>query len=473
MNKTTLYCVFAPALAVLSIMHQLSAADNTDKARHTIIAVSGEPAPSGGNYISFSFGNVTFNARQAVAFDAFLTGPPVTSAAFVRDGRTTSAVAFGVNPNPAGPSFGSVSDPFVTANGSVLFTAGAADIFRGDGKTIAPVVKAGDPAPGGGMVSVLGLHVVNDDGAVAYFAGVSGAAANQAIFRTDGTRTVTIARDDVAPPTGGRFTALENFDINKSGQVTFNAEMTGGTADHGVFRGEGDVLTPLFVTNQAAPGGGTIDDCGDPKINIHGQVMAICSLTSTASSKGVFIGDGRDAVAIALLGHSAPKGGNYAVFTSSPRLNDHGEVVFQALLTNGGSGMFRGDGKRTTTIALSGTNAPGTTGTFQSFGEIFTLGNDSRVVFAARLATGEGGVDSTNNVGIWIGSSDEDLRLLARAGDVIGGRVLTALPLEGSSAAGHALQMNENSILWRGSFGSAKAVIVTDTSGESGTGKED
>ena len=68
------------------------------------------------------------------------------------------------------------------------------------GKAIVPLVRIGDPAPGGGAVMLLGNHVVNDGGAVTYFAGVSGAAATQAIFRTDGTRTTTIARDDIAPP---------------------------------------------------------------------------------------------------------------------------------------------------------------------------------------------------------------------------------------------------------------------------------
>jgi hypothetical protein len=82
------------------------------------------------------------------------------------------------------------------------------------------------------------------------------------------------------------------------------------------------------------------------------------------------------------------------------------------------------------------------------------------------LAIGVGGVDSSNNIGIWVGTSDEDLQLLVRTGEVIGGNVLTDLPFAGFSAGGHPLDMNENSLLWRGNFGTAKAIIVSRIPGD-------
>ena len=248
--------------------------------------------------------------------------------------------------------------------------------------------------------------------------------------------------------------------------------MTGGSADHGVFRGEGSNLTAVFVTNQAAPGGGNIDDCGAVEINAHGQVMAECSLKNTTSPTGVFVGDGMRAVAIALIGNQAPTGGNYDLIPIT-RLNDRGEVAFKSRLTNGASGIFRGDGNRTTMLAISGMNAPGTAGTFDSFGDLFEIGNDGRVVFTAKLATGPGGVDSSNNTGMWIGTSEKDLRLLVRTGDIIGGKVLTALPFDGSNAGGHPLQMNENSVLWRGGFGLAKGVFVSEIPGDDDAGHQE
>jgi hypothetical protein len=485
MKKATLFGCFlvltlgANAQTKISVgpIATLSAGAAGRKVRHTIIAASGGAAPAGGNYSTFSFLNATLNARHAVAFDAVVSGPPPTTGVFVGDGKTTSTVALGVNPDPDAPSFGAVSNPFITSDGEVVFDVQFSDVFRSDGKTIVPLVRIGDSAPGGGTVtSLLGERAVNDHGAIAYVASVSGAAATQAVFRTDGTRTTTIASDDIAPPTGGSFASLLSLDMNDHGQVAFKSEMTAGSADHGIFRGEGGQLTPVFVTNQIVPGGATFEDCGTPAINAHGQVVAVCSLTNSASRAGLFVGNGTHTVAIALDGQPAPKGGNYEAgavsFTGTTRLNDRGEVAFQARLTGGTFGMFRGNGKRTTTLALAGTSAPGTTGTFQSFGDVFELGNDGRVAFVAKLAIGVGGIDSSNNIGIWIGTSDEDLHLLVRTGEVIGGSVLTDLPFAGFSASGHPLDMNENGVLWRGNFGPARAVVVSRILGDNDADNE-
>jgi hypothetical protein len=185
-------------------------------------------------------------------------------------------------------------------------------------------------------------------------------------------------------------------------------------------------------------------------------------LSNSASRGGLFIGAGTDAVAIALQGEAAPKGGSYRehdAFLGAIRLNDRGEVAFVARLTGGSSssGIFRGNGDRTTTIALAGAVAPGTTGAFQSFDEI-KLGIDGRVAFVATLEVGVGGVDASNNRGIWIGTSDEDLHLVVRTGDVIGGNVLTRLPAVGQD---NQFDMNQNEVLWVGSFGPTTAIVVS------------
>ena len=462
--------VLLPALTVLAFTQILSAEGAKCRVRHTIVAASGDAAPAGGNYLIFSFINASLNARHSVAFDAFISGQPPTSGIFVRDGKTTSTVALGANPDPAAPSFGTVMDPFITNNGEVVFN-GDLGVFRSNGRSIVPLVRIGDPVPGvGTLASLLGARAVNDRGAIAYAAGVSGAAAGQVIFRADGARTTTIARDDVDPPTGGKFTALLTLDMNNRGQVAFKSEMTGGSADNGVFRGEGGRLTPIFVTNQIAPGGATFQDFSIPEINEQGQVATIGLLTNGASNAGMFVGDGRETVAIALDGQPAPKGGNYSILESF-KLNDRGEVAFLSRLTGASSGVFRGNGKRTTTLALAGTSAPGTTGVFQSFGDVLELENDGRVAFVAQLATGVGGVDSSNNLGIWVGTSEEDLKLLVRTGDNIDGKVLTNLPF--FDITGHPLDMNGNDVLWRGSFGAVKAFVLSRIAGDDNGGNEE
>jgi hypothetical protein len=423
---------------------------------HTIIAATGDATPDGGTYLPSSFSNVRLNAASQVAFDAAV-GPSFTSGVFVGDGKTTSTVALG-----------SVADPFITSNGDVVFDSDFSNKFISNGKTIVPLVRDGDPAPGGGVLLPTG-RVVNDHGAIAYNAIISDSTATQGIFRADGTESVAIARDDVSPPTGGTFIVLDDLSINERGQVSFFAVMTGGSSEFAIFRGDGGELTPIFVGNQPAPGGATFNDFGIPVINRHGQVASAASLTNSASREGVFVGDGTNAIAIALAGQPAPKGGNYGdptgrlTFRLPIKLNDRGEVLFDAALTGGTnpSGVFRGNGEDTTTIALAGTNAPGTTGTFASFRN-FKLLNDGRVVLIASLTLGVGGVNVSNNLGIWVGTSDDDLQLVARTGDVIGGKVLTNLP-----TTGNPFDVNENGVVWVGNFGPAKAVVFSRVLGNS------
>ena len=461
MKRAVLYSVvLVPALTLtLPFAHTPLAAGARNMVRHTVLATSGGAAPAGGTYVTFV--RVALNARSEMAFEASLGGPS-TSGVFLTDGRTTSAMALGGNPDPAAGNFAFVDNPFVTSHGDVVFDADFAATFRSHGSVTVPLVRNGDPTPDGGTVTPF-THATNRRGTIAYRALVSGAAATTGIFRTDGEQTVAIARDDSLAPTGGTFTFFSDPAINVRGQVAFVAEMTGGPADFAILRGDGASLTPIFVANQIAPGGATFQDFSDPLINRHGQVAAVGQLTNGPSS-GLFLGDGRDAIAIALNGQPAPKGGDYFQCCSKPlTLNDRGELAFHTGLTGGtsGRGIFRGNGRKTTTIALTRTNAPGTTGTFASFGDI-KLGPDGRVAFIGTLTLGIGGVDVSNNMGIWVGTSDADLRLVVRTGQVIDGRVLTRLPTLPTGLG--QFEMNEDGVLWIGSFPSkATAVIFSST----------
>ena len=452
-KRAALYwVVLVCSLILVFPFAQVSFADAAKKlATHTIVAASGSPAPDGGNYMNFF--RVALNQRNQIVFDASLGGPSTTGV-FVADGGKTSTIGLGGNPNPASSNFAQVANPFITPHGDIIFDANFGDTFRHDGRVTVPLVRNGDPASGGGTVTPLS-HATNARGTIAYRAQVNGGVATTGVFRTDGSNTVAIVRDDSVPATGGTFTAFLDSAVNARGQVTFVAEMTGGAADFAILRGDGEELLPVFAANQIAPGGATFQDFSDPLINKHGQVAATGLLTNGAA--GLFVGDGRDAVAIALDGQAAPSGGTYSGCCAAPlTLNDRGEVAFHSGLTGGTStrGIFRGDGQQTAVVALTRTNAPGTTGTFFSFGNI-KLGNDGRVAFIATLTPGIGGVDLTNNMGIWVGTSAADLQLVVRTGQVIDGKVLTRLP-----AAFGQFEMNEHGIVWIGSFAPRASAVV-------------
>ena len=471
MNLRRGCCRSLAPLVALTLTQFLSGADARAQVRHTIVAASGDAAPAGGNYLSF-FSAPALNVRGQVAFDAFLGGPS-RFGVFVSHDATTSAIALAGDPDPAAANFGFVIAPSVTTRGDVIFMTNTG-FFLGDGRRAVPLVQSGDPAPGGGSLNLGGGYAANSQGVIAYQTFVTGAVATQGIFRNDDTHTIAITLDTTVPPTGGSFFLLGQPVIDERGEVAFKAEMTGGSVDFAIFRGDGENLTTIFAANQPAPGGGTFQDFSSPVINKHGQVLGFASLNNAVGPLGLFLGDGRDAVAIALSGQAAPKGGRYCrpgdmgcpnavQFLGLPSLNDRGQVAFNVFLTGGGSrsGIFRGDGTTTAPIALEGTAAPGTTGTFDSFGEM-TLGQDGRVAFIGTLALDVGGVDASNNMGIWVGTSETDLHLVARTGQIIAGKTLTRPEALGQ------LQVSGSPVVWRGRFsGFSQAIVSSDLDGES------
>ena len=447
------------AFVALMLSQFLSVIGVEAQVRHNIIAASGDAAPAGGSYMGF-LNTLAVNARGQVTFDARLGGPSTTGV-FVSDGTTTFPIALGGNPDPTAGNFNFVSTPFLTTSGDVIFDGGTG-LFRGNGRNTVPLVQNGDAAPGGGNLIQIG-HSVNSQGLVAFAALVTDSVNTEGIFLNDGTHTIRIALDGTTAPTGGTFLFFSSPIIDEFGQVTFFAGTTGGSADFGIYRGDGENLVAIFAANQPAPGGGTFIDFGEPVTNKHGQVLASAALDNAAGPFGLILGDGINATAIALSGHAAPQGGTYATGVAlqflSPVLNDRGEVAFAAFLTGGTSqsGIFRGDGITTTPIALQGAAAAGTTGTFASFGKI-EIGNDGRVAFIATLTSGVGGVDASNNIGIWVGTSETDLHLVARSGQLIAGKTLTRILSLGP------LQLNsERPIIWLGRFaGNSTAIVSSD-----------
>jgi hypothetical protein len=441
----------ACALMVLMLVQFASATGAQAQVRHTIIAASGEAAPAGGNYGNF-LNTISLNAGGKVAFDVLLGGPS-TSGVFVSNGTTTSAIALGGNPDPAAGNFVFVSAPSLTTNGDVIFNTGTG-IFRGNGTTNVPLVQDGDPAPGGGSLSAGGAAFnANSRGLIAFGCFVNGGAATAGVFRNDGSQTTAIALDSTPSPSGGTFLFFSSPVIDEVGHVAFYAGTIGGSADFGIYRGDGENTNTLFAANQTAPGGRTFVDFSDPIMNEHGQVLVLSQLDN---GTGLFLHDGRDAVAIAQSGDPAPNGGNYSSFFGPLTLNDRGQTAFEARLTGGSSGIFRADRTTITPIARKGTAAAGTTGTFDAFGDL-KIGKDGSVVFIATLTIGVGGVDLSNNVGIWIGASETDLHLVARTGQSIAGKTLTR-PVRLAQ-----LDMDQHSIVWLGRFaGNATAIVSSD-----------
>ena len=168
LNSVVLACAL---ILTLPVTEMTLAAGATTEVSHSVVAASGTAAPSGGTYAAFT--HVTLNRRGQIAFDAALGGPSTTGV-FVGDGARTSTIALGGNPDPAAANFAFVNNSFFTADGDVVFDANFTDTFRQEGRIVIPLVRNGDPAPGGGTVTPTS-RVTNARGTIAYQAGVIGA----------------------------------------------------------------------------------------------------------------------------------------------------------------------------------------------------------------------------------------------------------------------------------------------------------
>jgi hypothetical protein len=84
------------------------------------------------------------------------------------------------------------------------------------------------------------------------------------------------------------------------------------------------------------------------------------------------------------------------------------------------------------------------------------------VAFIATLTLGVGGVDTTNNIGIWVGTSETDLHLVARTGQTIAGKTLTSFLSLGQ------IETSERPVAWVGRFsGNSTAIVATSFDDES------
>jgi len=71
-------------------------------------------------------------------------------------------------------------------------------------------------------------------------------------------------------------------------------------------------------------------------------------------------------------------------------------------------------------------------------------------------------LNTSNNIGIWVGSSETDLHLVARTGEIIAGKTLTSLLSLGQ------LEIDERPIIWLGRFsGNSTAIVSSDLDGDS------
>jgi hypothetical protein len=281
---------------------------------------------------------------------------------------------------PGGYRYVSIND-----NDEVVFLAkledGSVGVFTGDA-----AIKAGDPAPDGGVYEPFHGNDgsdINDAGQIAFFARTTGA---------DGTRRGLYAWDRLAPtPTlltragvlGGIPVLREDGTVIYLGSVRtedgqwYQAVLQAGAnlSEEKTFARGGD----------PAPGGGTfamgLGKFNFPSGNQDAPVEVAFLAELDTGEEGIFTSTHR----IAQVNDTAPIGGTFTDFSGTPSINNPGRVVYAANTSDALSGIFDTHGNP---VVISGETVFDGAPLLGPADPVLT--NDGQVVFYAHIRDGAG-----------------------------------------------------------------------------------
>ena len=328
------------------------------------VALQGTAAPAGGNFSTLN--KPTLNDAGQMAFLGTMTGGSSTNGVFTGTAGSLQAVALQGAAAPAGGNYNTLFDPVQNQSGVLAFqsslTGGSASggIFTGTPGQVQAVAVAGTAAPSGGnfgnMASNGGYKpTINNSGKVAFYSPLTGGSSTGGLFAGTPGSVQTVALVGSAAPSGGKYLIFSYSPvINDAGQVAFEAPLTGGSANAGIFVGTPGSLQTLALQNDAAPGGGTYSSLGVPVINGLGQVAFTTEFNgSDALYAGVpgnvqlivragdvidvDPGPGVDNRTVDRLSFSTASGSSYGWGTD---FNDAGLLVYRLRFTDNTSGIF-------------------------------------------------------------------------------------------------------------------------------------
>jgi hypothetical protein len=267
-------------------------------------------------------------------------------------------------------------------------------VLLGSAPTIAqvspvPVALSDTLSPAGSVYTSFGTPVVNNAGQVAFHGNLIGGSSPQGVFVGTPGSVQIVALQGSAAPAGGNYGnfASQPVVLNGLGQVAFYSELSGGSSPGGSFMGAPGSVQPVALLGTSAPAGGNFLSTGTPAINGLGQAAVGASLINgETTAEGLFAGAPGALQTIAVRGGMSPTGNTYFYINSSA-INGSGQVAFQSVLSTGMSANFVGTPGAIQTAALEGTLAPG--GGNYGLLNVPTVNSSGQVAFRAGL-TGPG-----------------------------------------------------------------------------------
>ena len=269
-----------------------------------------------------------------------------------------------------------------------------------------------------------------------------------------GNSTLVMREGDLNVP-GVPNAIVSNFSppsINSSDQLAVTVSFkTNGVFGQGVWRDTNSSAELLTRTGTGiVPGiaGMSFGEIRTPLLNDLGQVAFVASGSSGSSSfiTGVWLYSDTGDNLLARSGDGnvpGVPGAEFHSFDDPSSLNEAGQVLTFAVLANGVGAVTSDNnsglwllGSNPALIARSGVaNVPEIPGANFTFFSDSALNEQGQVAFSAELELGVGGVDSTNDSGIWIVDPLGESRLVAREGELLAGHTIASLDFVGDGAS--------------------------------------
>jgi hypothetical protein len=431
-----------------------------------VVALSGTQAagaPAGQQYGNFQYASIDPAGEVAVS-GALLYGvggvdDTNNTAIWAERNGALSLVARedGAAPDmPSGNKFHDLGQPRQSSIGRMAFessvrvgTSGSCcGIWSERTGSLHLVAYAGDHAPdtpAGAEFTDFNTPRFNSAGQVAFYGILLNGSGdvtvdnNTGVWSGGSTLRLVARKGSQAPgaPTGAVFNSFSSEDrqiaMNEAGQTAFLGTLRTGAGgvttsnNTGIWSESGGILHLVARAGDPAPGSSTFSSLFDPVINSAGQTAFV------SGGWGIWSEGGGSLHLVAQRGDQPPgtAAGTQFYYLENLALNNAGRTAFAAELLSGAGGVTSSNdtgvwsegGGSLALVAREGSHAPGTPAgaNFGEFcwycAETFAYNGTGQTAFRAQLTTGSGGVDSTNNVGIWAVDRVGALQLVARTGD--------------------------------------------------------
>ena len=457
----------------------------------TTIATTGDQAPGtpAGAVFRF-FGSPVLNDGGQTAYEGSLRSgsggvDSTNDSGIWRDSTLLARAGSRAGGTPSGAVFIFFGSPVLNDVGQTVYQGflrrdlGGVDFTNDSGiwRDSTLLARAGSRAggtPSGAVFSSFGSPVLNDVGQTVYKGFL-----RRDLGSVDSTNDSGIWRDSTllaregsragGTPSGAVFIFFDNPVLNDAGQTAYKGFLRSGsggvdfTNDSGIWR-DSTLLAREGSRAGGTPSGAVFSSFGSPVLNDVGQTVYKGFLrrdlggVDFTNDSGIW----RDSTLLAREGSRAGGTPSGAVFSSfgSPVLNDGGQTAYEGSLRLGSGGVDStnnsGIWRDSTLLAREGSRAGGTPNgaVFRSFGSP-VLNDAGQTAYKGFLRSGSGGVDSTNNSGIWITGTNGQSLLVVQEGDTLTGRTVSSLSLSensgGSDGRGRGLN-NFSQVVYSANF---------------------